>query len=306
MQKAGTKIAHVQVLPADVVVHPGENVAFQLKFFDENGQPLTGDGQEAKWSLPAPKPAPGAKTSPPPLGGTLAGAKLAVDANKPAQQGYVQAEVAGVVGKARVRVAPRLPYQQDFSKVPDGAVPGGWINTQGKFFVKTVEGDKVLAKVNDKGSPLIARGNAFIGLPTLKDYTIEADVRGSLVNNNLPEMGVVANRYTLMLAGNKQKLHIVSWDALPRVDITVPFEIQPDVWYRLKLTVEVQGDKGAVKGKAWQKGKAEPKDWIVLSDPRPNTEGAPALYGYVTGIQEGEAGTDVFFDNVRITPNGKQ
>jgi len=303
--KQGTKVSHVQVVPADIVAHPGESVSFQVRAFDEHGN-LLKDALAAEWSLPAPKPPPGAKTNPPPLDGKLDGGKLVVDAKKPSQQGYVQAAVNGVAGKARVRVAPRLPYQQDFSKVPDGAVPGGWVNTQGKFYVKTLEGgEKVLAKVNDKGSPLIAKGNAFIGEPTLKDYTIEADVRGSLAHGYLPEMGVVANRYTLMLAGQKQKLHIVSWDALPRVDITVPFEIKADTWYRLKLTVEADGSKGVIKGKAWQRDQSEPAEWITLHDSRPNTEGAPALYGNVTGIAEGGVGTDVYFDNVRVTPNKK-
>ncbi len=300
------KIVQVQVLPADVVVHPGDSLTFQLKFFDESGEPVAIPAIElGQWSLPAPSPAPGTKAGPPPLDGKIEARKLTVDAKKPSQQGYVQVKVGDVIGKARVRVAPRLPYSQDFSKVPDGAVPGGWVNTQGKFLVKTIKDEKVLAKVNDKASPLIARGNAFIGLPTYKDYTIEADVQGTKVGSELPDMGIVANRYTLMLEGNNQKLRIVSWDALPRVDQTIPFSIEPDVWYRLKLTVEVQGDKGTIKGKAWPRDKGEPASWLVLHDPRPNTEGAPALYGYVKGITESQPGTEIYYDNVRISANGK-
>jgi outer membrane protein assembly factor BamB len=305
--KSDAKVAQLQVIPAEVVVHPGETVSFSVRYFDERGEPalLSSVDPTPKWSLPAPKPPPGSKTNPPPLDGKIENGKLTVDTKKSSQQGYVQAEIDGVVAKARVRVAPVLPYQQDFSKVPDGAVPGGWVNTQGKFFVKTVDGEKVLAKVNNNEVPFIARGNAYIGLPNSKDYTIEADVRGSQVGGDLPDMGIVANRYTLMLAGNIQKLRIVSWDALPRVDKTVSFDVQPDVWYRLKLTVEVEGDKGIVKGKAWPRDKAEPSAWVVLHDSRPNTEGCPALYGSVAGIVEGQAGTDVLFDNVRLTPNRK-
>ena len=96
---------------------------------------------------------------------------------------------------------------------------------------------------------------------------------------------------------------IRTWDALPRVDQTIPFDIQPDTWYRLKLTTAIEGDKGTIKGKAWPRDAKEPAEWLTLHDPRPNTEGAPALYGYVKGIVEGEPGTDVFYGNVRITPN---
>ena len=79
------------------------------------------------------------------------------------------------------------------------------LRTQGKFVIKTINGNKVLAKVNDKPSPLIAIGNAYITVPTAKDYTIECDVQGSKAGDNLPDMGIVANRYSLVLAGNLQK-----------------------------------------------------------------------------------------------------
>lgn len=310
MQPAETatgKIAQVQVIPADVVAHPGDSIAFQVKLFDDHGVLVakTEENVALEWSLPTPPMPPGAKSAPPPLDGKIAGGKLTINAKKPSQQGYVAVKVGNVAGKARVRVAPRIPYAQDFSKVPDGAVPGGWVNTQGKFLVKTIKGEKVLAKVNDKASPLIARGNAFIGLPTYKDYTIEADVQGTKAGSELPDMGIVANRYTLMLEGNNGKLRLVSWDALPRVDQTIPFKIEPDIWYRLKLTVETDGGKGTIKGKAWPRDQREPAEWLVLHDPRPNTEGAPALYGYVKGITDTAPGTEIYYDNVRISANGK-
>ncbi len=169
----------------------------------------------------------------------------------------------GLAARARVRVAPHLPYAQDFSKVPEGAVPAGWVNTQGKFRVGTYKGEKVLMKVNDKGSPLVAKGNAYIGMPTLKNYTIESDVMGGQVGSDLPDMGVVGNRYTLVLAGNIQKLRITSWDALPRIDRTIEYPWQPNVWYRLKLTVEVTSDIAIVKGKCWKRGDTEPAEWTI-------------------------------------------
>src|SRR5262249_26209267 len=142
--------------------------------------------------------------------------------------------------------------------------PGGWVNTQGKFVVKQlVDGNKVLAKVTDKASPLVARGNAYIGLPQYKDYTIECDIQGGKVANDLPDMGVVANRYTLSLAGNIQKLRLNSWDALPRVDRTVSFPWEPDVWYHLKLTFEMKEGVGIARGKCWKKGESEPAEWTV-------------------------------------------
>jgi hypothetical protein len=161
-----------------------------------------------------------------------------------------------------------------------------------------------LEKLAANAAPPLARANAYIGMPSLHDYTIQADVRGTAANNNLPDMGVVANRYQLQLNGNKQELRLLSWDALPRIDMTIPFKWQPDVWYRFKLTVRVNGDKAAVLGKVWQRDQAEPKDWTVtLDDPRPNKEGSPALYGYATGILNGKRGTPIDYDNVSVVPN---
>jgi outer membrane protein assembly factor BamB len=309
--KAGTKIAHLQVLPADVVVHPGESVTFKVKAFDENGifiKEVTAD----KWMLPTPPLPPKAKMAPPPLDGQVADGKLTVGKMKPSQHGYVAAVLGDVVGKARVRVVPNLPYAQDFSKVPDGAVPGAWVNTQGKFLVKTLkDGNKVLAKVNTNSSPLFARGNAFFGLPSLTNYTIECDIQGTKVGDDMPDIGINANRYTMLLAGNIQKARLVSWDVLPRIDSTVPYPWKPGVWYRLKLTVELEKDKAIARGKVWESGTPEPKEWTCTAvDPRPNTEGSPGLYGYVTGIlQQGDGtivpGPEVYYDNLRVTPDKK-
>ena len=70
------------------------------------------------------------------------------------------------------------------------------------------------------------------------------------------------------------------------------------------LTTEVTGGTASVKGKCWPRNQAEPSAWTVqVSDSRANTEGSPALYGYVTGIPNVGPGTDIFYDNVRITPN---
>jgi outer membrane protein assembly factor BamB len=300
-------VAYVQVLPGEAMLHAGQSKTFTVRGFDADGN-FVEDVKADEWSLPTPPLPPGAKQPPPALDGTIKDGVLTVSAKKASQQGYVIAKAGKLTGKARVRVAPTLPYTQDFEKIPDGAVPGGWVNTQGKFRVATLKtGEKVLAKVNTIASPLIYRGNAYIGTPDMHDYTIECDVMGTKVNDVLPDVGVVANRYTLYLSGNIQKLRLNSWSALPRVDRTIQFNWQPDKWYRLKLTAEVKAGKGIIRGKCWERDQTEPADWTIeLTDDYPNTEGAPALYGYAQGIPEGGGpGTEVYFDNVRIAPNKK-
>lgn len=303
---ASGKPAHLQIYPADVVAGLGEKVVLKAKLFDENGNFLR--ETKAQWATPLPPLPPGAKNQPPALEAKVDDGILVIETKKPSQQGYVSATAEGVTGKARVRMAPNMPYRPIFANIPVGAVPGGWVNTQGKYVIGEFEGKKLLKKVNDKASPLIARGNAYFGPPSMKDYFVESDVYGTKVGVDMPDIGVGANRYTLYLAGNIQKLRLVSWDALPRIDKTIPFAWEPNKWYRLKLTVEVTKDAngapiGVAKGKAWVAGTPEPKEWTVeVEDPRPNTEGSPFLYGYVTGIQGDSPGTEVLYDNVLLTP----
>src|SRR5207249_5975405 len=116
---------------------------------------------EEAWSLeavltpPAAPPARGRKppagaaapAAPPHLKGTIAGdGKLTVDDKTPAQFGTIVAKAEGLSGYARVRVAPRIPYNPDFSKVPEGRTPAGWVNTQGKFAMRKTADGNVLVK----------------------------------------------------------------------------------------------------------------------------------------------------------------
>jgi outer membrane protein assembly factor BamB len=322
---ADAKPAHLQVVPADVTLMPGQSVEFKTYAYDGHGRSL---GEvKAEWSLagslppvfpigfptpPAPKtPTGGPASGPPALAGKLSTAsgestKLTVGSMPPAQFGRVVAKMGELTAYARVRVAPKLPYAPDFSKVPEGRTPGGWVNCQGKFAMgKLKDGTVVLKKRNDTPSPLVARAHAFISVPETTGYTIEADVQGTKVGSDLPDMGVDANRYNLVLSGNTQQLRLVSWDALPRIDKTLSFPWKPEVWYRMKLTVEVNGDKAVAKGKVWPRDEQEPAEWTVtVEDPRPIREGSPALYGNSTGIiSPMQPGTEIYYANVKVIPN---
>jgi outer membrane protein assembly factor BamB len=303
------KPAHLQVSPADVVLAPGGVVSFKVLLFDADGRFLR--ETKADWSVAAmlpPPPPPGQQPAPgvppPTLDGKIADGRLTVG-KLPSQFGGVIAKAEGLTGRARVRVAPILPYVQDFSKVPVDRTPGGWISAQGKFAVKELNGVKVLMKANTIPSAMVSRANTFITLPTVRDYTIQADVMGAKKGNDLPDMGVINKRYTLQLAGNYQQLRLLSWDAEPRIDQSISYKWKPDVWYTLKLRVEQQGDKARLLGKVWERGQEEPKDWTVtFDDPAPNTEGSAGLYGNAKGVGgPKDPGTAAYFANVKITPN---
>jgi outer membrane protein assembly factor BamB len=312
------KPAHLQVVPADVLLEPGETAQFKVRAFDDKGKFLK--EVQAQWSLPAPpppptapKPAPGAKgpaAGPPPLKGEISvDGLLKVDSALPGQFGFVEGKADGLAARARVRVISHLPIHQDFEKVPEGRTPGGWVNCQGKFVVESKDGSKVLRKLANNASPLFARAYTYFGKPTWHDYTIQADVMGARKGENVSDVGIAANRYTLVLDGNKQELRIISWESSPhaRVDQTIPWPWKPDAWYTLKLTVDASGEKGHIRGKAWPRGEPEPKDWTIeVEDPIPNREGSPALYAYSIGIFGNQPGADVYYDNVSVTPNKKQ
>jgi outer membrane protein assembly factor BamB len=334
----GAAPAQLLIYPADVAVKPGETIEFQLRAFTANGVPIKDAKLEAQWTLPIPvvpkkeaappkkgegtgkeepapkkEEAPPAKTAgPPPLDATIdaAAGKITLS-KKPSQQGEVMAKVGALATKARVRVVPQIPYKQDFTQIPVGAAPGGWVNVQGKYVVVEKDGEKMLFKVNTNPRPPVARAYAYITSPSSTGYTIEADIMGVEQKGSLPDAGVMANRYTFYMDGKtdakgQRNVRLISWETLPRIDQSIAFTWKSGTWYRLKLTVALDEKQAVVRGKIWERGQSEPDKWTVeFKDPLPNTEGSAALYGYVANAEPPGAGSEIFFDNVAVTPIGE-
>ncbi len=317
------KPAAVRVFPAEQHVKPGETIGFRVIPVDANGRdlPLPADFKP-EWTIvtptppkppasaPMPKVAP---TAPPPLKGTLKadGATATVALDKvPGQAGYVDAKLGTLTARGRVRVVPQIPYMNDFEKVPVGATPGGWVNAQGKFAVKKLaDGSQVLAKLNTDPRPPLARANAYITAPSATGYTIQADVYATEVAGKLPDMGVVADRYSLIMDGKtdpetgQRTVRLASWDAQKRVDKRVPNQWAKDTWYRTKLVVTLTADKAHVQGKVWPRDQPEPAAWTVeYDDVSPNRNGAAGLYGYVSNAVAGAPGSEIHYDNLIIAP----
>jgi len=311
------KTAAVRIFPADVEAKAGDTLTFKLIALDAYGRELPNSTPAGvEWTLPLPPKTP-TGAQPPALNGMVSGTDAATTlklAPQPTQNGYVEAKFRNLTARARVRVAATVPYAQDFEKIPlppmgPGPAPGGWVNATGKYNVVDLKGNKVLSKVNTDSRPPFARANAYITAPTATGYTIQADVMGTEVRQKLADIGVVANRYTLILDGkidpniNKRQLRLVSWEARPRINEAIDFDWKKDTWFTLKLQVDVQGDKAVVRGKVWEQGKEEPKWQIEFTDPSPNKQGAAALYGYVSNVSDDQPGSAIYYDNVKITPN---
>jgi outer membrane protein assembly factor BamB len=128
-------------------------------------------------------------------------------------------------------------------------------------------------------------------------YTVESDVRGREQRRQRGDVGLINQRYGLVLFGNGQKLELHPWQAADEMTVRVPYQWKPDTWYRMKLRVDNRPDGTThVRGKVWPTGEAEPTAWTIEKvDKIPHRNGSPGIYA--DGI------SDVYFDNVAVYTN---
>jgi outer membrane protein assembly factor BamB len=276
-------VAHVQVVPTELILKPGESVQFRVRLFDERGRFIR-EEQNAAWSLEQ-------------LRGDVAKGKYTAASDAVAQAGQVKAAVGEVSGAARVRVVPPLPWAESFDSLAVGnAIPAHWANATGKYVVREMDGNKVLVKTTE-GSSLMTRARSFMGPTDWANYTVEVDVRATEKRRQRGDAGVIAQRYTLVLFGNAQKLEIAPWQPETARTASVPFAWKADTWYRMKLQVENLPDgKVRARGKVWAVGEAEPSAWTIEHlDPIPNRQGSPGIFA--------GALAEIFFDNLKVYSN---
>ena len=102
--------------------------------------------------------------------------------------------------------------------------PAGSTPTAGKFSVATLDGQKVLQKAPD--DTIFKRFRAFIGPVDWSNYTVEADVRGTTRRRQMADIGITAQRYSLVLYGNAQQLKIEPWEPETQRTAVVPFDVE--------------------------------------------------------------------------------
>ncbi len=273
--------AYLQVSPTELVLTPGQTVRLRAKLFDDQGRFLR-EG-EANWSLDG-------------LRGTVNDGVFTVASDPTEQAGLIRATVGGLTGEARARVVHPLPWNETFESYADGDVPPGWVNAvAGRISVTTLDGQKVLEKA-PVGS-IFKRIRTFIGPVEWSNYTFEGDVRASTRRRQMGDVGITAQRYSLVLYGTSQQLKLEPWEPETTRTVETPFAWEADSWYRLKLRVENLPD-GAVRiqGKAWPVGEAEPTMWMIdRVDPIGNRQGPPGLFI--------DAQFGAYLDNFKLTAN---
>jgi hypothetical protein len=177
--------------------------------------------------------------------------------------------------------------------------PLPWNSARIRFEIreKEVDGVKTKALTKTIENKLFQRGQVFFGSPDLKNYTVEADVLSEGNRRKMSEVGLINQRYAIILKGNAQELEVNSNQE--RVKADVPFKWSPNAWYHLKARVDVATDgSGVVRAKAWKKGEAEPAAWTIeVPHQKAHAHGSPGVFGF--------SPTDmrVCIDNVKVTAN---
>jgi outer membrane protein assembly factor BamB len=277
------EIAHIQIAPVELLLKPGKKVEMQVRAYNKNGQFLKLiDDAEIKVDG----------------GGSMDGKQFVAPETETSLAVIINATRGELKSQARVRVIAELPIKADFN---DGKVPMTWIGTAYRHQPVNVEGDGALVKVST--IPKGTRSQAWFGWPSAHDYTVQADFYatnqvGKDTTDRLPDLGLVAQRYTLDMQGD-QVLQIRSWTSRleNRFAKTIPFQWKQMTWYTMKFQAVTEGAATTLRGKVWERGTEEPADWTIeATDATGNMQGSPGMFGNATRAQ-------FYVDNVSVTPN---
>lgn len=272
------KPAQLQLVPCELLMQPGDKQQLSVRMFNANGQFLKetpaefaveGDGVVSD-----------------------SGAFTASDTGHAAT--YVTAKAANLTARSRIRVVPPLPWKFDFEDLKEPPIT--WVGARYRHVLRQVDGSNTMVKITT--IPLGTKSRCWMGQPELADYTIQADFKAAIANDKLPNVGVMAQGYTLEVSGENKWIKLVSW--VPhdkRYFKEIDFTLDPNVWYTMKLRAAVADGKAVLQGKVWKRDGKEPANWTIeLTDPVPNEHGAPGLFGDATNAE-------LFLDNISVVPN---
>lgn len=303
--KPGKPVA-LQIIPAEVLLKPGEKVRFRIRGIDSNGF-VTGtyDSTRVQWAKYIP---PTARVRSEMNAVFNERGELVAATSNQSSAGAFEATIDGLKGYIRGRVLPAPPMHETFeqfslsvdhpteSGVKFAYPPLPWIGARFKFEVREVDGSKVLAKTLD--NIFFQRATVFFGPPEAKNYTLEADVMSDGNRRTMSTVGLINQRYLIALLGNSQELEVSSNQE--RVKAAVPFKWVPHTWYRLKTRVDVAPNgSGIVRAKAWKRGDPEPERWTIeVPHKHAHANGSPGLFGFAP-----QSLFRVYIDNISVTPH---
>lgn len=304
--KPGATVA-LQVIPAEVLLRPGQKTRFAVRGIDAAGLPTeTFPSARVKWAKYIPPTA--RVRSELNAEFNAQGEFVAASATAPSA-GAFQATVGEFKGTFRGRILPTLPLSENFDGFQLAETPPAepavkfaypplpWIGARFKWDVRELEGNKVLAKTLD--NIFFQRSTVFLGHPDEKNYTFEADVMSDGSRRTMSSVGLVNQRYYIVLNGNSQDLEVSSNQE--RIKVGVRFPWTAKTWYRLKTRVDVAADgSGVVRAKAWKREEPEPEKWsLEVPHRQAHRNGAPGLFGFAP-----QSLFRVYIDNISVRANG--
>ncbi len=212
-----------------------------------------------------------------------------------AEAGLIKVSVGSLSGAARVRVLPPFPWTYDFEAHEGEAPPRTWVHGTGRYTVRDLGGSKGLFRAADNS--VARRVRTMIGATNSSNYTIEADVRASERRRQMGDVGVIAQRYVLVLFGNSQLHRAASVAGRRRDDGSGAVLLEA----RHVVSPEAAGGDAARGRRASRRRHGRPesrsptrgcsRSSIAIG----HREGSPGLYS--------DAGSDIMFDNIRVYAN---
>ena len=288
--EASDDIDLVQLRPHEVILAPGQTQEFTVVAFDKNGRQVKTMAAESLT-----------------VGDTLTGYSAAGNVltagsdPKEGLAGTVTTKVGELTATARARTYPQTDtWEWDFEGYKGIKVPATWNRAHIKVKPFDLDGNtvmKVTGGPEAKGRP---SHQISIGPQEMKNYQMQMDVRFVEERRQLGSLGLSINRYNLILKGNSGELTVQSWPPHLRMEKSISYVSDPDVWYTIKMKVDANESEAKLFGKVWKTGEAEPAEWMLeQTDPHPNLNGSPGVYFY--------AQADCYFDNVKVflTPDSQ-
>ena len=313
--------AWVQVVPAEAQIAAGETLPLTVRLYDAAGRFVKEAAAEFSTTAGAVTPD-GRYTAP---AETHAAAIITATVDGLTGRARVRS-MPPLPWRFDFEAIPFAPHPK--TGMPQGEPPLPWIGMRYRHAVREVDGSKCLVKVTT--IPKGTRSQGWIGPIGLHDYLIQADFRAqetgvekpgspasgaaastdsdadafaqtfdnaaALEKARMPDMGLIAQRYTLDLMGAAQQLQLRSWppQVATHFSKTLPFSWDAGRWYTMKLEARTDGVDAVLRGKVWPRGEPEPSAWTIEARHEAgNLQGSPGFFG---NSKESE----IYIDNVSV------
>jgi hypothetical protein len=188
--------------------------------------------------------------------------------------------------------SPTVLYAQDFEKLPVGPPPEEFMVLGGQFAVKAESTNKFLEL---PGAPLDSFAVQF-GPGEKENLAVGARILGTAKGRRAPTFGVGLGGVTgfkLQVAPGKKALELLK-DQESKASVS--FDWKSGEWVQLHLQIrKVKDGEWRVEGKAWPRGSAEPKEWMISLD-----EKEEPVSGRASVLASPFAGTPIWFDDLAV------